>query len=293
MSGTRSRTARWIAHIPLLLLSIACIAPIALMVSISLSSGERIAATGYSFWPQDINLEAYEYVFMASERIFRAYGVSLFVTITGTFLSLLVMSMIAYPLSRRDYIHRGKLMFYVVFTMLFHGGLVPTYIVISNYLQMKDTLWVLILPYLAAPWFIIMLRTYFSQLSHEIIEAATVDGCSEKRILFTLIIPMSKPALATIGLLTVLRYWNDWFLGLLYIDSTNLYPLQLLLYVMMANIQELLRTALDTGIVEIADFPSEAARMAMALVVAGPMLLVFPFFQKYFVKGLADGAVKG
>ncbi|WP_248924431.1 carbohydrate ABC transporter permease [Paenibacillus hamazuiensis] len=293
MTETQRRGTAWLNHIPLLILSFICIAPIALMISISLSSAESITAFGYSFFPHALDGKAYAYVLSASERIVRAYGVSLFVTLLGTCLSLLVVSMIAYPLSRRDYMHRGKLMFYVVFTMLFNGGLVPTYIFVSKYLHLKDTVWALILPYLAAPWFIAMLRTYFAQLSHEVIEAATVDGCSEFRILFTLVIPMSKPALATVGLLTVLRYWNDWFLGLLYIDDTHLYTLQLLLYVMMANIQELLKTAADTGILEIADFPSESARMAMALIVAGPMLLVFPFFQKYFVKGLTDGAVKG
>ncbi|MGQ9631006.1 MAG: carbohydrate ABC transporter permease [bacterium] len=178
--------------------------------------------------------------------------------------------------------------------MLFNGGLVPWYILIVRYLHLKDTLWVLIVPYLVVPWFVLLLRTFFQQIPISLIESAKIDGASEFRIFFSIIVPLSKPALATIGLFICLRYWNDWWLSLLYIEKENLVPLQYMLYRMMANIQfltsQLTTTAVD---IDVGKLPNESARMAMCVLAAGPMLFVFPFFQKYFVKGLTAGALKG
>lgn len=291
--GSPIKVAEVMKHIPLLLLSISCIAPLMLVATISITGIESIYRAGYSFIPRVISLDAYIYIFADAKHILRSYLVTIVVTIVGTFLSLLVMAMIAYPLSRSDYRHQRKMSFYVFFTMLFNGGLVPTYIVVMRYLHLGDSFWVLILPYLVIPWYVLLLKTFFAQIPYEIIEASKVDGCSEYRIFFTILLPMTKPALATVGLMASLRYWNDWWLSLLYINNENLVPMQLLLYRIMANIQELARLAAESGITETIQFPSESARMAMAIIAAGPMLFVFPFFQRYFVQGLTVGAVKG
>ncbi|TBL70514.1 carbohydrate ABC transporter permease [Paenibacillus thalictri] len=280
-------------HIPLLFLAICCIAPLLLVVNVSFTDIQSIYRTGYSFLPHAISLDAYAYIFADAKQIVHSYLVTILVTAAGTALSLLVMAMIAYPLSRADFRHQRKMTFYVFFTMLFNGGLVPTYIVVTKYLHLGDSFWALILPYLVIPWYVLLLKTFFTQIPYEIIEASKVDGCSEYRIFFTILLPMTKPALATVGLMVSLRYWNDWWLSLLYINNENLVPLQLLLYRIMANIQELARMAAESGINETIEFPSESARMAMAIIAAGPMLFIFPFFQRYFVQGLTVGAVKG
>ncbi|MEK3720628.1 carbohydrate ABC transporter permease [Paenibacillus sp. FSL H8-0034] len=290
------KIARFVSLIPhmfLLLMSIACIFPVVLVVSTSLSNLQNLYTYGYTFIPKQISWDAYSYIFLDSAKIFRAYGISIFVTIVGTCLSVLLLAMIAYPLSRRSYVYNRPLMLFVFFTMLFNGGLVPFYIVVTRYLHLKDSIWALILPYLIVPWFVLLMRTFFQSIPGEIIEAAKVDGCSEYRIFFGIILPLSRPALATIALLSILKYWNDWWLGLLFIDNEQSVPLQLMLYRIMTNIQELARAAAESGIRETIEFPAESARMAIAVIVAGPMLFVFPFFQKYFVTGLTVGAIKG
>ncbi|GAH68680.1 unnamed protein product, partial [marine sediment metagenome] len=258
--------------------------------SISLSDEMDILRHGYKLIPKKISLTAYQYIFKVPKQIMQGYFISTSVTGVGTALSLLIIAMIAYPLSRRDFKYRNPLAFYIFFTMLFNGGLVPWYILIVRYLHLKDTWWVLVLPYLVTPWFILLLKTFFQQIPISIIESAKLDGASELRIFFTIVAPLSKPALAAIGLFILLRYWNDWWLPLLYIDSENLVPLQYMLHRMMANIQFLtqqLRTTQMT--IDISKLPNESARMAMCILAAGPMLFIFPFFQKYFVKGLTVG----
>jgi len=274
--------------------ALTCIIPIIAVLSISLSDEMDILRDGYKLIPKKISLTAYEYIFRVPKQILQGYFVSLSVTGVGTALSLFIIAMIAYPLSRRDFKYRNPLAFYIFFTMLFNGGLVPWYILIVRYLHLKDTWWVLILPYLVLPWFVLLLKTFFQQIPIGIIESAKLDGASELRTFFTIVVPLSKPALAAIGLFILLRYWNDWWLPLLYIESENLVPLQYMLHRMMANIQFLtqqLRTTQMT--IDISKLPNESARMAMCILAAGPMLFIFPFFQKYFVKGLTVGAIKG
>lgn len=274
--------------------ALTCIIPIIAVLSISLSDEMDILRHGYRLIPKKISLTAYEYIFRVPKQILRGYFISLSVTGAGTALSLLIIALIAYPLSRRDFKYRNPLAFYIFFTMLFNGGLVPWYILIVRYLHLKDTWWVLVLPYLVLPWFVLLLKTFFQQIPIGIIESAKLDGASELRTFFTIIVPLSKPALAAIGLFILLRYWNDWWLPLLYIESENLVPLQYMLHRMMANIQFLtqqLRTTQMT--IDISKLPNESARMAMCVLAAGPMLFIFPFFQKYFVKGLTVGAIKG
>jgi len=283
-----------IIHFVFILFSLACIIPLISIISISLSNETDIVKNGYSLFPRVFDISAYAYILYKPIQIINAFKVSIIVSILGTFISLIVTSGIAYTLSRNDYKFKNPLSFYVFFTMMFNGGLVPTYILLSNYLHLKDTIWVLILPYLAAPWFILLLRSFMQKIPYDIIESCMMDGASEFRIFFQIILPLAKPGLATIALFTILQYWNDWWLSLLFIEKESLVPLQYMLYRMMNNITFLTSSSnqMPPGLSN-AVIPSESARMAMAILAAGPMLAVFPFFQQYFVRGLTVGAVKG
>lgn len=277
----------------LIAFSILCIGPIISVVSISLTSERDIVEYGYQMFPKNISTTAYQFIFKNPMQILRAYGVSITVTVVGTMLSLFLVSMLAYVISRRDFaFHRG-LAFFVFFTMLFNGGLVPNYMLISQGLHLKDTIWALIVPYLTSAWNILLLKTYFQKIPTALLESARIDGCSEFRTFFRIVMPLSKPALATVGLLITLNFWNDWWLSMLYIENDKLINLQYLLVRMMRDLTELLQnvTTAPAG-ATLRDFPNESARMAMCVLAAGPMLFVFPFFQKYFVKGLTVGAVK-
>lgn len=279
----------------LILFCIFCIIPFVTVLSISFSSEASIGAHGYSLMPREISFLAYEFILKAPKAILASYWVTIKVCFMGTILSLLVMSLCAYPLSRFDFKYRNKISFYFFFTMLFSGGLVPTYIWVSKYLHLSDTIWVLFIPALVSPWYLLLMRTFFSSIPTSIIESATVDGASEFKIYTSMILPLSKPALATIGLFTLLGFWNDWFRGLLYIEKPSLVTLQYMLYKMMANIQELQNAMMNNIGLDFntSNLPNESARMAMCVLAAGPMIFVFPFFQKYFVKGLTVGSVKG
>ncbi|KRE92066.1 sugar ABC transporter permease [Paenibacillus sp. Soil766] len=283
-----------IIHFVFILFSLACIIPLVSIISISLSNETDILKNGYSLFPRVFDISAYAYVLYEPIQIINAFKVSIIVSILGTFISLIVTAGVAYTLSRHDYKFKNPLSFYVFFTMMFNGGLVPTYILISNYLHLKDTIWVLILPYVAAPFFILLLRTFMQRIPYDIIESCMMDGASEFRIFFQIILPLAKPGLATVALFTILHYWNDWFLSLLYIETESLVPLQYMLYRMMNNITFLTSSSnqMPPGLNNTV-IPSESARMAMAILAAGPMLAVFPFFQQYFVRGLTVGSVKG
>ena len=282
------------SNIALLVFSALCIIPFVSLFSISISNEADIVKTGYSLIPKHIDFSAYKYILREPTELLNAYGVTIFTTAVGTFLSVLVMAMIAYPLSRKDYVHRNGLSFFVFFTMLFSGGMVPTYILITQYLNMQDNIWVLIIPGLVNAWYIILLRTFFQTLHGALIESARIDGASEFRIFGSIVLPLSKPALATVALFGILLRWNDWLNCMLYISNEKLYTLQYLLQRIMFNI-ELLKNmgSMSTLLAADIDVPSETMRMAMAVLVVGPIILVFPFFQKYFEKGVIVGGVKG
>lgn len=271
-----------------------CVIPIITVISISFSSDMEIAKTGYGFLPKGFTLAAYQFVFKDAAAILRSYAVTISVTVIGLVLGLILNAMIAYVLSRQDYKFNKQLTVFLIIPMVLSGGLVPSYIWNTQYLHLKNTLWVMILPLLITPWFIVLLRTFFRQIPTSLIEAATVDGAGELTIFVRVILPLAKPALATVGMFITLNYWNDWFQPLMYIDERELYNLQYRLYIMMRDVQEMIRNSAVSGMgISIADMPTESMRMAMCVVAAGPMLVVFPFFQKYFVKGLTVGGVKG
>jgi putative aldouronate transport system permease protein len=291
--GTRILT-RGIIHTVMILFGLFCVIPLLAVASISLTSEHAIHTSGYSLFPRQPSTEAYGYVFGNPKGILHSYFVTFAMTATGTFLSLLVISLLAFPLSRPDYRYRNKVAFYVFFTMLFNGGLVPWYILIVLFLQLKNHFLVLVLPYLVVPWFVLLLRTFFKQLPMSLFESAKIDGASEFRSFFQILLPLTKPALATIGLFICLQYWNDWWLALLYIDVERLVPLQYMLSRIMANITFLTSQMSSTVVtIDVSTFPNESARMAMCVLAAGPMLFIFPFFQKYFVRGLTAGSLKG
>ena len=283
-----------IMNLVLLCFSLLCILPIVAILSISLSDEMTIANYGYSIIPRLISADAYLFIFKNPTDIINSYLVTIFVALTGLFLSLLIMSLIAYPLSRRDFRFRSSITFIIFFTMLFNGGMVPWYIMISNYLRLSNTIWVLVIPYLVNAWNILLLRTFFQTIPFSVIESAKIDGSGEFRTFFLMVLPLSKSALATVGIFVILHYWNDWWLPLLFITDKNLINLQFMLYKIMSNIQALLEQMQNVpGNVNTDSLPNESARMAMCILAAGPMLFIFPFFQKYFVKGLTIGAIKG
>lgn len=276
-------------HVVLLLVGLACLLPMVLIISISLSDEVAIAREGYRLWPVGFTTFAYEYILQEPGQMLRAYGVTIVVTALGTMFGLLFCSLLGYALSRQDYRLRGPLSFYVFFTLLFNGGMVPFYILVTRYLDLKNDMLALILPYMVTAWYVLILRTSFAQLPSELLDAARIDGAGEWRIFFQMVLPLSKPVLATIGLFFILRYWNDWFLALLFIDTASLYPLQYLLYVLMQNINFLASNPQTTGI----PIPTQSARMAMAVLAFGPALFAFLLLQKYFVRGITIGGLKG
>ncbi|QJD87488.1 carbohydrate ABC transporter permease [Cohnella herbarum] len=293
MKSKTGRRAVWFAHALLALTCLLCVIPLVAVISVSLTQERYLVENGYRLIPYEWNIEAYQYVLSDATIILQAYKITILVSILGTVGGLLVTSLLAYALSRNIFVFRKQLSFLVVFTMLFNGGLVPTYIMMVNYLHLKDSLLALILPYLVGAMNVLILRTFFRQIPEGIIESAKIDGASELTIYARIILPLSKPAIATIGLLILLVYWNDWWLALLYIDNQKMLPLQLLLNRMMSNIEFLRSHIGSVSGVKMSQIPSESARMAMCVVAAGPMLFILPFFQKYFVKGLTIGSVKG
>lgn len=277
-----------------IVVSLGVIIPFILVLSISLTDEHSLLRQGYQLIPQKFSLLAYEVIFKSPEQLLQSYQITVLVTLIGTVLSLLLTSMFAFCISRRDYRYRRITTLYIFFTMLFSGGIVPLYILVAQYLDLKDTLLALIVPYLVNPFFILIMKGFMDKVPLEIVESAKMDGSSELRVFFTIILPLSKPALATVGLFISFAYWNDWYLGLLFIDNQKLLPLQLLLYRIMSNIEFLSNMSNNTAIrIKLSDFPNLSTRMAMAIMVAGPMMFIFPFFQKYFVSGLTVGSLKG
>lgn len=288
----KERRIRFGIHIVLVLICITMIWPLLQVLSISLSDEKDIGLYGYSLIPHHFTLAAYQYILQDPWQVINAYKVSLIVTALGTILGVLIMGMLAYSLSRPQYILRRPLSFYVFFTMLFGGGMVASYILITQYLHMQDTLLVLFVPGLVSAWNVFLMRAYFTtSLPQELLEAARIDGANELRIFFQMVLPLSTPIFATVGTFTALGLWNDWSTPLIYINDPTLYPLQYLLYQIESNIQFLSSNA--NTITQPIVIPTETVRMAMVIIALGPIMLIFLYFQKYFVRGIALGSVKG
>lgn len=283
-------------NIIFILLTISAIAPFLLLLSSSLTDEGTLVREGYRFIPKNFSLTSYEYLFQSGGKIFKGYGVTLLVTLIGTVASVLMTLLFAYPLSRKELPFRFGFSFFVFFTMLFNGGLVPTYMMWTQTFHIKNTLLALIVPgLLMNGFYVIMMRSFFtSSIPDAIIEAARIDGCGEYGTLFKIVLPLSKPMIATISLMIGLGYWNDWTNSLYYITDEKLYSIQAILNTMISNIQFLTSgQSTVASNVDISKLPSVGIRMAIAVIGVLPIMVIYPFFQKYFVKGIVVGGVKG
>ncbi|WP_432653494.1 carbohydrate ABC transporter permease [Rossellomorea aquimaris] len=272
-----------------------CIFPFLYVIIISLSNEQSLAENGYQLIPEQWSFEAYKYLWEMKAQVVRAYGVTILVTVLGTFISVTVIALYAYAISRKQFIFRKQFTFIAFFTMLFSGGMVPFYIVMTQFLDLKNSMWALILPMAVNAFYIIIMRTFFLRSVPEaILESARIDGAGEWRIFLTIVLPLSVPGIATIALFNTLAYWNDWFNALLFIDDPNLIPLQSLLMRIENNMDFIKQNAMlsnqNSSILE--SIPQDSARMAMVVIATLPIALSYPFFQKYFIKGLTIGGVK-
>lgn len=278
----------------LAVISLAAILPILLIFIASFTSEDALVLEGYRFFPSKLSAEAYIYIISQSSRMLRSYGVSILVTALGTLFSVFLSVMFAYPLSRSDFKFRNHFAFFIFFTMLFNGGIVPSYIMWTQFFHIKDTLFALIIPnYLMSAFNVLLVRNYFkNNIPESLLESAKIDGASEWMVFFRIMLPLSVPVIATIALFIGLTYWNDWINGLYYLTSPKLYSIQNLLIQMMDNIQ-FLNSGAAAGIIGAVKLPSTAVRMAMGVVGIVPVLLIYPFIQKYLIRGTVVGAVKG
>ena len=274
------------------LFALVCIIPFFLIIASSFTSESYIIKNGYVLWPKEFSTSAYELIFKNPAKILRAYGVTAFVTIIGTALSVFVNAVTGYVLQRKDFRWRNIFSFYFFFTTLFSGGLVPWYILCVKTLHLKNTIWALIIPTIVSVWNIILVKGFMGGIPGEITESAKIDCAGDFRIFVKLILPLSKPVVATIGLFTALAYWNDWYMCMLFIDKKELFDLQYLLYQLMGSIKAL-REIASQSTISVSSMPIESTKMALTIVATGPIILVYPFVQKYFVKGLTLGSVKG
>ncbi|MDO5426055.1 MAG: carbohydrate ABC transporter permease [Eubacteriales bacterium] len=293
---TESKGFNRVATVILAVLVVITLMPVALIIIASLTEESALVRNGYSYFPESWSLDAYYYMVKQGAVIVRAYGVSFFVTVVGTVVSVLLTTMLAYPMSRKAFKYRNALTFFVFFTMLFNGGIVPSYIMWTRFFHIKNTIWALLLPnYLVTAFNVILVKNYYTNsIPDSLIEAAQIDGANEFTIFSKIMLPLAVPTVATISLFTGLCYWNDWTNGLYYVDNEKYYSIQLLLIKIMNNIQALKSNStaalLGTGQVEL---PGTSVRMAMAFIGIVPILIIYPFVQKYLIRGVVVGAVKG
>ncbi|MFC4600339.1 carbohydrate ABC transporter permease [Cohnella hongkongensis] len=276
-----------------------CVFPLIVVIIASFTDENTILINGYSLFPEKWSLDAYDFLLKDWGAIVESYGFSILLTVLGTTISLAMMALYAFPIARKDFPFRNFFSFFMFFTILFNGGLVPFYLVYTQGLHLQNTLFVLMMPYFISGFFVLLIRTFFANsIPKELYESAKIDGAGEWRIFFTIVLPLSLPVLATVGLFTTLNYWNDWFLSLLFItDSEAVVSIQYRMYKTLLDIQYLSANAAAYSALAANNpnftMPGETARMAMAVVGIGPIIFAYPFFQRYFVEGLTVGAVKG
>lgn len=290
-----SKKSNIIINIIVGLLAIASVLPFIFVVIISFTSEASLKTNGYKFIPEEWSLEAYKYVFESGTQIFKSYGVTILVTILGTLLGLFLISTYAYVISRRSFKYNKFFTMVAFIPMLFSGGMVSSYLVMTRLLPFKNTIWALIFPLCMNTFYIIVLRTFFkTSVPDALLESARIDGASEWRTFFKIVLPISLPGMATIALFLTLGYWNDWFSAMLYIDKNDLIPLQYLLIKIENSIEFIANNSAQMGVAAngIAELPKETSKMAMVVLSTAPIIFAYPFFQRYFVNGLTIGAVK-
>jgi putative aldouronate transport system permease protein len=283
-----------IGYALIIIFSIVCLFPFLLLISGSFTSNESIVRDGYHLFPKVISFAAYDAIFTFPGTVLKAYGVTIFNTVIGTTLGLFMMTMAGYVLQRKDFKYRNKLSFYIYFTTLFGGGLVPWYIMMTKYLQLTDTYAALIFPGLMTPFLIILMRSFIkSAIPDELTESAKIDGAHDFKIYYRIVLPLAMPGIATVGLFLALNYWNSWFLSSLFINDPHKYELQYFLYNIINAAAFITQMGVSTGVSLGHEIPTESTKLAMAMIVTGPILFLYPFIQRFFVKGLTIGAVKG
>lgn len=282
------------SHAVMIFLTICCVAPFLLILAASFTNEQILSTYGYSFIPRKIDFSAYIYLFAGSKAMLRALGVSVVVTVIGTILNLTLTTLYAYPLSRRELPGRKFFAFYLFFTMLFNGGLIPTYIMWTQTFHVQNTIFALLVPgLLMGAYNVIMMRTYLtSNVPDEVIEAARIDGAGELKILVQVVVPMAKPILGTLAMMVGLGYWNDWMNGLYYLNDDKLYTVQVMLSRILRNL-DMVKQSTSAGGGSVEPMPSISLRMAIAVVGVLPIMMAYPFFQKFLVKGITVGSVKG
>lgn len=278
-------------------MALLCLVPFLMILAGSFSSEEAIIQNGFSLLPQDFSLEAYKTVFKDPLVVIRAYATTIGLTLVGTFLGLFLQTMTAYVLSRKDFEWRNAFSFFFYFTTLFSGGLVPTYILYTQTLGLRNNYLALLLPLLFSVYNLLIMKSYITAIPDSLIDAAKIDGCGEFRTLIQVVLPLIQPALATVGLFIALAYWNDWYNAMLYISEEEMYPLQYFLYQQVNNIEAykklIANNNISSAVVSSMSLPTQTLKMALTIVVTGPIILAFPMVQKYFVQGITIGAVKG
>ena len=283
-----------LSHVILVVLSACCLLPFLLVLSGSFSDQTSILTHGYQLIPETFSLAAYQTLFKIPEDLLRAYGVTIFVTVTGTLLGLFLTSMAAYVLASRNFRYRYQMSFFFYFTSIFGGGLVPWYIFNTKYLHFHNNIISLILPILINVTYLLILKSYMAGIPEALYESARLDGAGDFTIYRRVAMPLCKAGLATVGLFIALNYWNDWYDAMLFLDEgrSNLYPLQYFLNNILTKAQAISAAAARSGL-PMSEVPSEPMKLAMTVVATGPIILLYPFLQKYFVKGVTIGAVKG
>ena len=292
-----SPLANVIVNVIFILLAAACIVPILIVLGISLSTEEAVLRYGYSMIPREFSLQAYNFLFQDSSVVLRAYGVTMFTTAVGATLCVITVCLYAYPLSRSTFKFRKFFMFFIFFTMLFGGGMVASFMVNTGILGLGNNIWIMIFPMAFSPFWVIVMRTFYrTQIPESLIESAKIDGAGEWYTLIRVVLPLSLPGIATVALFSTIGIWNDFFMNLLYIRDPRLFNLQRMINEVLSSITILRELAFSIGqaggTIDLANLPNETFRMAMCIVTIGPIVLAYPFFQKYFIRGLTIGAVK-
>lgn len=287
------RFVRVLAYTVVGLFGLICLYPLLLTVSVSLTPEDVVVSDGFRLIPRTFSLDTYRYIFAHSgDRILRSYGVTLVVTAAGTLASMLVTSMLAYAISLREMRYRNVIAFICNFTSIFSAGLIPWYVVCVNWYGLRNSLLALLLPPLFSVWNMFLMRTYFHAISPSLYDAAKIDGAGHWTIFFRIALPLSKTALLTVGLMYALSYWNDWWHALMFIDNRNLYPLQYYLYSIVSNVNAVSSGRVPSGAAASIRLPAETVKMAVTIITIGPIIFLYPFIQRYFVKGIMTGAVK-
>lgn len=291
--GRSTVFVRIVSYLVVTLFALVCLLPFILMISASFSTESVINKEGFGLLPKGFTIAAYSWVFRYPKMIIGSYAVTILMTVGGTVVGLFIIAMTGYALQRKDFAFRNGISFFIYFTTLFSAGMAPTFIWVSRYLNLKGNYMAVFLQLLMTPWLIILMKNFAKSVPHEITESGKIDGAGDFKIFISLVLPMLKPALATVGLFLALGYWNEWYNSMLYLGSAVTYkPLQYYLYNII-NQASALKSSVAGANVSVSSLPSNTLKMATAVVATGPIIFVYPFVQKYFISGITVGAVKG